>query len=208
MRVLQVRLNLANNKVFSTQSTFTEKNKKSSNKEKLITNVDELFLVQPAFETVPVDSNTLFKFYFSPKLTPDVPDKYFIGNPPFEEIVEAKYLFRYSAMEYSKSLTLHGTIIPPGIQFETTQINLNQIYIGERHCFTIHVINDGIIPGKVRLQNISTKAYLTVDKQEFFVNPEEFEEVFIQYFGKQVGAFVDILTFKVGYGPTIEVSIM
>lgn len=164
--------------------------------------------MNPVFETIPVDSNMLFKFYFSPKLSPEIPDKYFVGNPPFEEIVEAKCLFRYHELECSKTLTLHGTIIPPTIQFESTEIRLNQIYIGERHCLTVRVINDGIIPGKVKLQNISTKAYLTVQKPEFFVNPDEIEEVFIQYFGKVVGGFVDTLTFKIGYGPTIDISIM
>lgn len=93
------------------------------------------------------------------------------------------------------------------ISFESNEIQLNQIYIGERHCFTIRVNNDGIIPAKVRFQKISTKAYVTVQKNEFFVNPDETEEVFIQYFGKQAGKFVDTLTFKVGFGSTIDISI-
>lgn len=163
--------------------------------------------MNPVFDTIPVDSSALFKFYFNPKLSPEIPEKYFHGIPPFEEIFDAKCLFRYYDNECSKTLTLHGTIIPPAIQFENTEIYLNQIYIGERHCFTIRVINDGIIPGKIKLQNISTKAYLTVQKEDFFVNPDEVEEIYIQYFGKVAGKFVDSLTFKIGFGATIDISI-
>lgn len=187
---------------------FAEKFKKVSGKQKCITNIHEFYQVNPVFENIAVDSNALFKFHFSPKLTPEIPEKYFQGTPPFEEIVDVKCLFRYYEVECSKTLTLHGTIIPPAIQFEITEFHLNQIYIGERHCFTIRVCNEGIIPGKVRLQNISTKAYLTVQKEEFFVNPEEVEEVFIQYFGKEAGKFVDTLTFKIGFGPTVVISIV
>lgn len=166
-----------------------------------------LFQVHPVFETIAVDANATFKFYFSPVLTPDIPAKFFEGTPPYEEIVEVNCIFKFYDQEHMKALTLHGSIIPPAIQFDNTDIQLNQIYIGERQSFSIQVSNVGVIPGKIRLLNISSNAYLTVPNNELSINPDETEKIYVQYFGKEAGKFVDILTFKVGYGPTVEVNI-
>lgn len=178
--------------------------RKNTTKEKNITNLSPLFQVQPVFETIPVDSNSVFKFHFMPPLTPDISDEFFEGNGPYEEILNVNVLFSYYKEEFTKALTLHGTILPPAIQFDCTEYLLNQIYIGERHCFTIQISNVGLVPGKVRLKNISSEAYLTVENTEWIVNPEDSENIYVQYFGKIPGAFVDILTFKVGYGSSID----
>ena len=166
--------------------------------------INDSFKVAPICQEIQSDSSVVFKIYFAPQLLEKIPQKFFEGSPPYVEHCEAKLYYIADVFDY-KTIKISGNISYPKIQFDMSETNLNTFYVGQKQCITIPITNVDVIPSMIRVVEQVSVGDLSINCKEIFLNPAENYLVRINYFSKTLGPINEHITFKVAYGPKVDV---